>query len=162
MELDRIDFAILEHLQNNARLSNKELAALVRLAPSSCLERVRRLTREGALEGFHARVSDHALGIGVQAMIEVSLEEHSRESVQVFTDYALNEVEEVVGLFHVTGEQDFFMHVAVRDADHLRDLLLDRFTTRAEVSRLQTHIVFQHHRKPVRPALHLDDTTAEG
>jgi DNA-binding Lrp family transcriptional regulator len=61
MELDRIDFAILEHLQNNARLSNKELAALVRLAPSSCLERVRRLTREGALEGFHARVSDHAL-----------------------------------------------------------------------------------------------------
>jgi DNA-binding Lrp family transcriptional regulator len=80
----------------------------------------------------------------------------------VFTDYALNEVEEVVGLFHVTGEQDFFMHVAVRDADHLRDLLLDRFTTRAEVSRLQTHIVFQHHRKPVRPALHLDDAAAEG
>jgi DNA-binding Lrp family transcriptional regulator len=153
MDLDRIDFAILEHLQNNARLSNKELAALVGLAPSSCLERVRRLTREGALEGFHARVADHALGIGVQAMIEVSLEEHSRESVQVFTDYALNEVEEVVGLFHVTGEQDFFMHVAVRDADHLRDLLLDRFTTRSEVARLQTHIVFQHHRKPVRPAL---------
>ncbi|MBT8462123.1 MAG: Lrp/AsnC family transcriptional regulator [Gemmatimonadetes bacterium] len=153
MQLDRIDFEILDHLQNNARLSNKELAALVDLAPSSCLERVRRLTRDGALEGFHARVSDEALGIGVQAMIEVSLEKHSRETVQVFTEYALNDVDEVIGLFHVTGDQDFFMHVAVRDADHLRDLLLDRFTTRPEVSRLQTHIVFRHHRRPVRPAL---------
>lgn len=156
IDLDQIDFEILSHLQNNARLSNKELAALVGLAPSSCLERVRRLTRDGALEGFHARVSDEALGIGVQAMIEVSLKQHSRETVQTFTDYALEKVPEVVGLFHVTGDQDFFMHVAVRDADHLRDLLLDHFTTRAEVGRLQTHIVFQHHRRPVRPALSRD------
>ena len=155
-DLDRIDFAILEHLQNNARLSNKELAALVGLAPSSCLERVRRLTGEGALEGFHARVSDGALGIGVHAMIEVSLKVHSRESVHSFTEYAINEIDEVVELFHVTGEQDFFMHVAVRDADHLRDLLLDRFTTLPEVARLQTHIVFSHRRHPVRPVLARD------
>lgn len=151
MNLDRIDFAILDHLQNNARLSNKELAAAVGLAPSSCLERVRRLTREGVVRGFHAEVSDHAFGVGVQAMIEVSLERHSREAVEVFTDYALNQVPEVIGLFHVTGEQDFFMHVAVRDADHLRDLLLDRFTTRPDVARLQTHIVFSHERRPLRP-----------
>jgi DNA-binding Lrp family transcriptional regulator len=152
-DLDRIDFAILEHLQNNARLSNKELAGLIGLAPSSCLERVRRLTRAGAFEGYHARVSDEALGIGVHAMIEVSLKVHSRESVDAFTEYALDGVDEVVELFHVTGEQDFFMHVAVRDADHLRDLLLDHFTTLPEVARLQTHIVFSHRQHPVRPAL---------
>jgi DNA-binding Lrp family transcriptional regulator len=150
---DRIDFAILEHLQNNARLSNKELAALVGLAPSTCLERTRRLTREGVLEGFHARVADEALGIGVHAMIEVSLKIHSRETVEAFSEYALGEVDEVVELFHVTGEQDFFMHVAVRDADHLRDLLLDHFTTLPEVARLQTHIVFSHRRHPARPVL---------
>jgi DNA-binding Lrp family transcriptional regulator len=152
VDIDRIDFAILEHLQNNARLSNKELAARVGLAPSSCLERVRRLVRDGVLRGFHAEVSDHAMGIGVHAMIEVSLERHSRDSVQAFSDYALNSVDEVIGLYHVTGEQDFFMHVAVRDADHLRDLLLDRFTTRPEVARLQTHIVFSHEHRPVRKA----------
>ena len=150
MHLDRIDFGILERLQKDARLSNKELAAAVGLAPSSCLERVRRLTREGVLRGFHAEVSEQALGLGVQGMIEVSLTRHSREAVEAFTDYALGEVPEVVGLFHVTGEQDFFVHVAVRDADHLRDLLLDRFTTRADVARLQTHIVFRHERRPVR------------
>ena len=156
IDLDRIDFAILESLQNNARLSNKELAAQVGLAPSSCLERVRRLTREGVLEGFHAWVSDEALGVGVHAMIEVSLKVHSRESVDTFTQYALGEIDEVVELFHVTGDQDFFMHVAVRDADHLRDLLLDHFTTRPEVARLQTHIVFSHLRHPVRTPLSRD------
>lgn len=151
MDIDRIDFAILDLLQKNARLSNKEIAAAVGIAPSTCLERVRRLTRDGALRGFHAEVSDHAFGVGVQAMIEVSLERHSREAVQVFSAYALDEVPEVIALYHVTGEQDFFMHVAVRDADHLRDLLLDRFTTRPEVARLQTHIVFSHERRPLRP-----------
>ena len=86
-----------------AQLAEEELAALVGLAPSSCLERVRRLTRDGALEGFHARVSDEALGVGVHAMIEVSHKVHSRESVQRFTEFAIGEVDEVVELFHAGG-----------------------------------------------------------
>ena len=153
MRLDQIDFEILDQLQNNARLSNKELAAAVGLAPSSCLERVRRLVHDEVLQGFHAEVSDRALGIGAQAMIEVELEQHSRETVDQFSSYVLEKVPEVIGLYHVTGDQDFLMHVVVRDADHLRDLLLDRFTTRSEVARVQTHIVFSHHRRPVRPNL---------
>lgn len=148
--LDRIDFAILDALQNDARLSNKELAALVGLAPSSCLERVRRLRQEGVLGGAHAEVSDEALGIGVQAMIDVQLAQHSRDLVESFLAYAL-EVEEVLAVYHVAGEADFLLHIAVRDPHHLRDLLLDRFTTRPEVSRLQTHILFMHQRKPCRP-----------
>ena len=66
--LDRIDFEILAQLQNDARLSNKELAARVHLAPSSCLERVRRLRRLGAITGFHATVDPEVLGIALQAM----------------------------------------------------------------------------------------------
>ena len=150
MELDRIDFDILTALQNDARLSNKELAAHVGLSPSSCLERVRRLRREGALGGAHAEVSDAALGIGVQALIDVQLTRHARELVDDFLAYVL-EVDEVVAVYHVTGEHDFLLHVVVVDTEHLRDLLLDRFTTRSEVARVQTRILFSHRRKPVRP-----------
>ena len=64
--MDRIDFGIISELQNNARLSNKELAARVKLAPSSCLERTRRLTADGVLRGFHAEVDPAALGVGLQ------------------------------------------------------------------------------------------------
>lgn len=150
IQLDRIDFDILLALQNDARLSNKQLAAEVGLAPSSCLERVRRLRREGALGGAHAEVSDEALGIGVQAMIDVELAQHSRDLVESFLAYAL-EVEEVLAVYHVTGAADFLLHIAVRDTHHLRDVLLDRFTTRPEVARIQTHILFAHHRKNCRP-----------
>lgn len=76
--LDRIDRAILAHLQKNARLSNKELAAKVGLAPSSCLARVQRLTKQGVIKGFHAFVDPQALGIGLQALVAVKLKQHSR------------------------------------------------------------------------------------
>lgn len=150
MHLDRIDFAILDELQNDARLSNKELAARVHLAPSSCLERVRRLRETGALGAARTEVADEALGIGVQALVHVQLTRHSRDLVTAFEAHVV-EVEEVVAIYHMTGEHDFMLHVVVHDTDHLRDLLLDRFTTRAEVARVQTHILFSHRHKPVRP-----------
>jgi len=150
--LDRIDFEILRALQNNARLSNKELAARVGLAPSSCLERVRRLERRGVLLGFHAEVAPAALGIGLQALIFVRLQRHSRAKVEDFRSYALA-LPETIGVFHVTGEFDFLVRIGVRDADHLRNLLMDAFTTRSEISHLETHLIFEYARKNALPQL---------
>lgn len=141
-KLDRIDRAILLALQNEARLSNKELAAKVGLAPSSCLERVRKLKEDGVLQGFHAEVRPDAMGVGLQAMIAVRLRQHSRDLVAAFWAHA-KALPEVLSLFHVTGEHDFLVHVAVRDTEHLRDLALDAFTTRPEVAHLQTSLIFE-------------------
>ena len=76
--LDRIDYEIVRRLRNNARLSNKELAAEVGLAPSSCLVRVRGLERDGVLRGYHADVDPGSLGVRLQAMISIRLQRHSR------------------------------------------------------------------------------------
>ncbi|HZU53971.1 MAG TPA: Lrp/AsnC family transcriptional regulator [Holophagaceae bacterium] len=140
--LDRIDRAILALLQKNARLSNKELAARVGLAPSSCLARVQKLTKDGVLRGFHAFVAPDALGIGLQALIAVKLKQHSREKVRAFLRH-LVALPEVVALYHVTGAVDFQVHVAVRGTDHLRDLALDAFTVRSEVESIQTSLLFE-------------------
>lgn len=147
---DRIDEAILSALQNNARMSNKELAAEVGLAPSSCLERVRRLEQQGVLVGYHAKVDPGALGIGLQAFVSVRMERHSRDRVDAFREHVAN-LQETVAIYHVAGQEDFLVHVAVRDADHLRDLALDAFTTREEVSRLNTSLIYEHVRQPVLP-----------
>ena len=77
--LDQIDVAILVALQNDARLSNKELAARVGLAPSSCLERVRRLDRDGVIRGYHARLHPPAVGMGLEAMISIRLDRQTSE-----------------------------------------------------------------------------------
>jgi len=150
MRLDRIDFGILEALQNNARLSNKELASQVGLAPSSCLERVRRLRQNGLFEGFHAHVDPRKVGVGLQAMVTIRLSKHTRVNALSFRDYARSQPE-VMQIFHVAGSNDFLIHLVVRDAEHLRGLALDAFTNRPEVSYIETSIIFEHVRNPTLP-----------
>jgi DNA-binding Lrp family transcriptional regulator len=150
MNLDRIDCDILTLLQKDARLSNKELAAAVGLAPSSCLARVQHLRAEGVLRGAHAEVDPQALGVGLQALIAVQLRQHSRAQVKAFWKHALG-LPEVLSVFHVAGTHDFQVHVAVRDAHHLRDLALDAFTTRTEVAHIQTSLIFEWAKGQVMP-----------
>jgi DNA-binding Lrp family transcriptional regulator len=141
--MDRIDDAILKCLQNDGRMSNKVLAAAVGLAPSSCLERVRRLQERKIITGYRADLQPAALGIGLQAFVAVRLAQHSRDVVDTFRDHIVT-LPEVIAVYHLAGQEDFVVHVAVRDADHLRNLTLDGFTTRAEVSRLNTSLVYEH------------------
>jgi DNA-binding Lrp family transcriptional regulator len=139
--LDRIDFEILDALQNDARLSNKELAASVGLAPSSCLVRVRSLAQRGVLVGYHAEVSPEALGIGAQALIAVRLVQTSRDNFHALLAY-VKTMPEVLAIFHVSGAADLQIHVAVETIGHLRDLICDRLATRKEVDRCETSIIY--------------------
>ena len=154
--LDRIDFEILAALQENARLSNKELAARIHLAPSTCLERVRRLRASGALQGFHAAVDPDVLGIGLEALVSVRMRRHTRHLLEEFQQHVLA-LPETVTIYHVSGAYDFLIHVAVRDPGHLRDLALDAFTSQEEVKHLETSLIFGH-----RHSRRLPSYAAEG
>lgn len=148
--LDRIDFAILGELQKDARLSNKELAGRVGLAPSSCLERVRHLQQSGVLRGFHADVAPAPIGIELEAMIAMRLTLHSRQTLSDFREHLLAQPE-VIQVFRTSGANDFLVHVAVPNAAYLRDLTFDRFATRAELSHMETAIVFDFDRNWTMP-----------
>ena len=141
--LDRTDFQIIRLLRNNARLSNKELAAKVGLAPSTCLVRTRLLQQTGVITGFRAEVDAAALGVGLQAMIAVRLKRHYKPDVEAFRQHALD-LPEVVRLYHVAGPIDFLAHVWARDPEHLRDLAMTAFTAREEVSHIETELIFEH------------------
>jgi len=142
-ELDRIDYEIVRLLRNNARLSNKELAAKVGLAPSSCLVRVRGLQRDGVLRGYHADVDPNALGVGLQAMISIRLQRHSQAIVESFRAHTLA-LPEVRQLYHIAGANDFLVHVWVKDPRHLRNLAMNSFTAREEVAHIETGLIFEH------------------
>lgn len=138
---DRIDRQLISLLRKNARLSNKELAAAVGVAPSTCLERVRRLEQEKILTGYHAEVDPKRIGIGLEAMVAVKLHQHAPQMVEAFQEHAASRPE-VVQVFHMAGANDFLVHVAVRDSDHLRELALSAFTQRPEVARIETSLLF--------------------
>ncbi|MEE4294025.1 MAG: Lrp/AsnC family transcriptional regulator [Xanthomonadales bacterium] len=141
--LDRTDFQILSLLRKNARLSNKDIAAKVGLAPSTCLVRTRMLQQSGAITGFKAEVNPRALGVGLQAMIAVRLKRHFKPDVEAFRRHALD-LPEVVRFYHVAGPIDFLVHVWTRDSEHLRDLAMTAFTAREEVSHIETELIFEH------------------
>jgi DNA-binding Lrp family transcriptional regulator len=143
--LDRTDHALIGLLQKDARLTNKELAARVGIAQSTCSERVRRLERTGVIRGHHAEVDLASLGFGLQALIAVQLQRHERTQVDRFRAYA-ESLPEVMAFYHMAGNDDFLVHVVVRDSDHLRDIAMGAFTSRPEVTHIETSIIFEHTR----------------
>ena len=149
--LDRIFLKIIALLQKNARLSNKELAAQIGLAPSSCLERVRALWDAGVLTGVHAAANPEALGIGLQAMIAIRLNRHSRDSLEDFKA-SVKALPQVHAVYHMGGTTDFFLHVAVPDTKRLLDLNLHHFSTRPDVAHVETALIFEYYRNPVLPS----------
>ncbi|HEY3032826.1 MAG TPA: Lrp/AsnC family transcriptional regulator [Bradyrhizobium sp.] len=142
VSLDRTDFGILRLLQNNASLSNKQIAAAVGLAPSSAHERLKRLRDDGVLRGTHADVEPKAMGVGLEALFLIELSKHERGGVDRFMAEVV-EIPEVRSAFLITGRYDFVVHVVARDMRHLKDLALDRFTNRPGVTRIETSIIYE-------------------
>ena len=157
MKLDRTDFDILAVLQENARLSNKELAEANGISPSTCLERVRRLRAVGAISGVHADVLPAALGIGVQALISIRLRQHAQIDFEALLE-EMKTKREVVSVYLLAGAQDLLVHVAVRDVVHLRFVVVDSFTSRDDVEHIETSLIFDFVRSATWPNYRLDQT----
>ncbi|MEV6151292.1 Lrp/AsnC family transcriptional regulator [Nonomuraea sp. NPDC052129] len=151
-ELDSIDLAILAELQKDARLPNKDLAERLGVAPSTALERVRSLRRRGVITAFRAAVDTARLGRPLQALLALRVRPHTSRIVDPLRTFVLG-LPETITLFHVAGTEDFLVHVAVADADHLHRLALERFLIRAEIVHLHTTLIFKTEHQPVqRPA----------
>jgi DNA-binding Lrp family transcriptional regulator len=145
--LDRTDRAILAWLQHDARITNRALADKVGLAPSSCLARVQRLEQRGVVVGYHAEVDPRAYGVTLEAQVSVRLAKHARKAIAAFERH-LDTVSAVRSWSHVAGVNDYLVHVAVRDAEHLRGLVLEAFASRPEVGHVETALIFSHRRNP--------------
>ncbi|MFR9676461.1 Lrp/AsnC family transcriptional regulator [Streptomyces sp. TR06-5] len=140
--LDPVDLQILRVLQNDARMTNRELAASVGLAASTCLDRVARLRRGGVILGHELRLDPGRLGRSLEALLLVQVRPHRRELIGPFVE-RIRGLPESRALFHLTGPDDYLVHVAVTGTADLQRLVLDEFTSRREVARVETRLIFQ-------------------
>ncbi|MET9221026.1 Lrp/AsnC family transcriptional regulator [Streptomyces sp. NPDC088197] len=140
--LDPVDLEILRLLQNDARTTYRDLAAAVGVAPSTCLDRVARLRRGGVILGHELRLDPAKLGRGLEALLLVQVRPHRRELITPFVD-RVRALPESRALFHLTGPDDYLVHVAVTGATDLQRLVIDEFTSRREVARVETRLIFQ-------------------
>ena len=138
-ELDSVDRALLAELQNDARQTNKALAGKVGVAPSTSLERVRELQTRGVITGFAARVDPAAIGRPMEAILSIQQGSSQRQATENLLEHAAA-LPETVRVMALTGTTDIIIHVAVRDMDHLRDLIWN-LIERREVARIQSSLV---------------------
>ncbi|MFP7761746.1 Lrp/AsnC family transcriptional regulator [Marisediminicola sp. LYQ134] len=142
--LDEIDLVLVSALQADARTSNARLAELAGIAPSTCLTRVRSLVDRGVVRGFHADVDPGALGLTLEALISVGIRSGARKAIASFSD-EMRALPEVVQVFFLGGSEDFIVHVATRDSDHIRQFVVDHLSAHPSVSFTRTSLVFEHH-----------------
>jgi Lrp/AsnC family transcriptional regulator, leucine-responsive regulatory protein len=112
--LDAIDLRLLEVLQNDAALSNQDLAARVAVSPATCLRRVKRLVDAGVIERRVALLSPDKLGAGLQALVEITLDRQGAEHLDAFEARAVQEAA-VQQCWRVSPGPDFVLVVQVAD-----------------------------------------------
>lgn len=141
--LDAVDATLLAALVADARLANNRLAARAGVAASTALLRVRQLIDRGVIRGFHADIAPEAIGRPVQAVVAIRLRAHDRRHIDAFTT-TVPRLPEVLQSFHVAGDDDYLLHVAVPSAAYLRDWILDQVTTHPAVAHSRTSLIFGH------------------
>lgn len=118
-ELDRTDRRILALLQKDGRITNVRLAELVHLSPTATLERVRRLTSEGYILGYRARLDPHKLGASMLVFVEILLD---RTTPNIFDQFkaAVKDQPEVMECHLVAGGFDYLLKLRVADMEDYR------------------------------------------
>ena len=111
-----MDRAILAELQANGRLTVTELADRVRLTPGPCHRRLRELERSGVITGYRALVNPDAVGMGFEALVQVTLERGDASTVAAF-ETAIAELPQVLHAERLFGDPDYLLRVAARDLD---------------------------------------------
>lgn len=142
VNFDRTDLQILSLLSKNARVSNKELANAVGLAASSVHERTKRLYDSGILAGSHADVRLDLLGLSLKALLFIQMSEHEKSNLNQFLQEVLH-IAEVRSAYMISGRFDAVVELATKDTTHLHKVVVEKFSSRAEIHRIETSIIFE-------------------
>ncbi|OLR93337.1 Lrp/AsnC family transcriptional regulator [Actinokineospora bangkokensis] len=138
---DRVDRAIMEHLQRHGRTPNVELAEAVHLSPTSCLRRTKALEADGVIAGYRADLDRERLGLGLTVFLSLKVE-HSRTSAAE-VGQALAAIEHVVACHVVSGDADFLVELAVPDLRTFEAVLYDRVLAIAPILDVRSTVVIR-------------------
>ncbi|MDH3702528.1 MAG: Lrp/AsnC family transcriptional regulator [Alphaproteobacteria bacterium] len=135
--LDEIDCRILAALQENARISNVDLASQVGISPSPCWRRVRDLEQEGVISRYVTLVDPGAVGLPVSVFIQVSLERQVETALEAFESAVLSRPE-VMECYLMTGDADYLLRVVVADLAAYERFLMDHLTRVPSVASIKS------------------------
>jgi Lrp/AsnC family leucine-responsive transcriptional regulator len=139
--LDSVDLEILDMLQENARISNADMARKLNLAPSAVLERVKKLEQKGVITGYSAQINPAALQQKLLAFILIRSSEGFTCSSN--TAQALSQIPEVQEVHHIAGEDCFLVKIRTADAASLMQLMRTSLQKIPNIASTKTTIVLE-------------------
>lgn len=140
--LDRLDLSILNALQKDGRISYVDLADKVGLSSTPCIERVKRLEKEGYIEGYYARLNPQKLNCSMLVFVEISLSYQSKDAFAEF-NRAVSTLPYILECHLVSGDADYLIKARINDMSQYRALLGDMLLTLPGVKNSKSYIVME-------------------
>jgi Lrp/AsnC family transcriptional regulator, leucine-responsive regulatory protein len=143
MHLDKIDHNMLTALQDNARITNAELADRVGLSASACSRRLDALEAAGVINGYHARLSNRVLGHPVTVIVHISLSSQSEKHLAEF-EAAVKTCPNVQMCYLMSGEHDFILRIAARDLEDFERIHKQSLSAMPHVARMHSSFALRN------------------
>ncbi len=140
--LDAIDRRILRELQESGRMPIVELASRVNLTKTPCAERVKRLERDGIIQGYRAELDPEPLGAGFSLIVHVTLSQTSDNALDLFNE-AVRRIPEIQSCYLLAGHFDYMLRIRTSDIAHYRNVLGERIGKLPGVQQTHSFVVME-------------------
>lgn len=137
---DRKDLQIISLLEENAKLTTKEIAAEIGLSTTPVFERIRKMERNGVILGYHTRINRSSVGRDILAVVSISLNQHRTEYLEQFEKEIVN-FPEVNECLHVAGQFDYLLRVTTPDMESYRNFVTVKLASLQNISQVQSSFV---------------------
>lgn len=125
--LDNKDYDILRLLQENAKLTIREIAAKVHLSPTPTHERIKRLEKAGVIKQYVALLDNRKVNKGIMVICQISLKEHNKRAAQGFIDAVL-QFNEVIECYNISGDFDFMLKIVAESMESYHNFSVNKLS----------------------------------
>lgn len=138
--LDKTDVQILALLQQNARLTNKEIADAIHKSVTPVYERIKRLERDGFIRGYKTLLDRNKIGRTLLAITNVQLKEHAQDMLKSF-ETEIIKFSEVMECYNMTGVYDYLLKIVVKDMNGYQDFIMNRLARLPNIHQVQSSFI---------------------
>lgn len=137
IKLDKIDKKILNQLQENCRITIKELSEILGLSPTPVFERIKKMENAGLINKYVALIDPSLLGKKLTVFLHVTIKDHSKKALDQFLKEVIV-LKEVMECYHVTGDFDFFIKIITKDMETYNQFILEKLSVVPNLGRVQS------------------------
>ncbi|SRR5690554_5101911 len=138
-KIDHIDKKILNLLQNDGRVTIKEMASQLNMSTTPIFERIKKLEKSGIIKQYAAILDPEKLDKKLYSFAHISLKDHNKETVDLFIEKILK-IPEVMECHYVTGNSDFILKILLNDMEQYRDFVMDKLFKMTNIAKVETFL----------------------